>query len=214
MVRAMSRPPSSLVPVLPSRVVRPHVSPFPIRVLSLPARTLSLALLQSILPYHRWRLFQLIILLSPTPIPIFQFFRSLFRPLVVSWTYGLCTRLLAPAHARSLRFWKRVVPIYLGYKKTQASVAIRSLNETDRGKVWAKRHEWGAEKVSYILRRVQNAYLQKCKVLLLTNVSSIIFDAQAKVYNLCVELRGFYLKDGMFKHLLVVHALCTRAQVN
>ncbi|KAI0562957.1 aarF domain containing kinase [Gracilaria domingensis] len=76
--------------------------------------------------------------------------------------YALFCRVIAPAHARSLRFWRRVIPIYVSYKKTQISLAVRNASAHKRAKAWNKRHHWAAE----------------------------------KVYNLCVELRGFYLKDA------------------
>lgn len=81
-------------------------------------------------------------------------------PLAALWTYGIAARIFAPAHWRSLQFWRRVLPIYVGYKTTQIAVAGR--NDEERAKKWSKRHDWGAK----------------------------------KVYDLCVSLRGFYLKDG------------------
>jgi hypothetical protein len=86
--------------------------------------------------------------------------RAFGGPLLALWSYGLTAKLLFPSHWRSIQFWKRVLPIYCAYKKTQLAVVGKS--EDARSKAWAKRHEWGAR----------------------------------KVYDLCVGLRGFYLKDG------------------
>jgi len=81
----------------------------------------------------------------------------------VLYAYRGVSRRVAPAHARSVDFWTRVVPIYAAYKFTQARTK-RMKGGARQDEQWQSRHEWGAE----------------------------------AVYRLCVEMRGFYLKDGQF----------------
>ncbi|PXF46419.1 putative aarF domain-containing protein kinase 1 [Gracilariopsis chorda] len=143
------------------------LSRLPIRRANLPATlilTPALALTQSLLGPPRWNILQSLIVLSATNLPFLPLLRPFLLPLCSTWIYALLSRLFAPAHARSLRFWKRVIPIYAAYKKTQISLSLQNASPHTRTKRWNKRHLWGAE----------------------------------KVYNLCVELRGFYLKDGQF----------------
>lgn len=157
-------------------------------VISLPIRTTLLAVAQSLLGPTRWNILQLLITLSgppPFPLPLsvllrlppllplpcavrpplargVAFIRPLRAPLIATWVYGVAARVVAPIHRRSLSFWRRVIPIYSAYKRTQVSLALCNADARTRERVWNVRHKWGA----------------------------------TKVYNLCVELRGFYLKDG------------------
>jgi hypothetical protein len=139
---------------------------------SFSVRTGGLALVQAALGRsHRVTLLQLLIAvshMSPGWLPGLGWALRLFGgPLAALWTYGLTAKALFPAHWRSLQFWKRVFPIYCGYKKTQFMLAGKS--DEIRSKAWTKRHQWGAK----------------------------------KVYNLCISLRGFYLKDGQVRALLM-----------
>jgi hypothetical protein len=84
-------------------------------------------------------------------------------PLACLWGCGLFARVFAPALHRNFRFWRKSAYIYSRYRATKMAVAGKSADQRD--KMWAKRHEWGAE----------------------------------KVYNLCVSLRGSYLKDGQVR---------------
>lgn len=135
---------------------RAHLRKIPLtlarQAIPLTLTTAALSAFQAILGTpRRWNAFQLLVLGAVAGIPGITFLRPLKAPLLLSWAYGLFARLLAPAHARSLQFWKRVVPIYLGYKKTQTSLKIRGGGEARRAKVWGKKHEWGAEKVGISL---------------------------------------------------------------
>lgn len=122
------------------------------QAIPLTLKTAALSALQAVLGTpRRWQAFQLLILGAVAGIPGITFLRPLKSPLIFSWAYGLFVRLFAPAHARSLQFWKRVVPIYLGYKKTQISLKLRGGGEAKRAKAWRKKHEWGAEKVGILL---------------------------------------------------------------
>lgn len=146
---------------------RARLPPLPLlvasRALPLACRTCSLAVLQAVLGTpRRWRILQVLIAAAAAGAPGLGVLRAFAAPLLCSWAYGFAARLFLPAHARSLKFWKKVVPIYLGYKATQMMLAVRKASPQRRAKTWNRRHEWGAE----------------------------------KVYNLCVEMRGFYLKDG------------------
>lgn len=130
---------------------------FLLRVPGILARTGGLCILQAIIGRREWWW------LSQASVSIVRPLRGFRIPLLLSWLYGTGSRVFLPAHWRSLQFWKRVIPIYTGYKVTQ----IRNLRERERKvreRRWASRHAWGA----------------------------------TKVYTLCVELRGFYLKDGQF----------------
>lgn len=131
-----------------------------------PLRAFLLAIAQALLGPTRWNIFQLCVALSHAPIPRLDFSKPATAPLLCTWAYGLTARLLFPAHRRSLSFWRRVLPIYAGYKRTQVVLTLRRADSQTRDRVWENRHRWGA----------------------------------AKVYNLCVELRGFYLKDGTSKY--------------
>lgn len=137
----------------PPPLRRAHLYKFPLtfarQAVPLTLTTAALATLQAVLGTPlRWRTFQLLILGAAAGIPGIAVLRPLVSPLLCSWAYGLFARLFAPAHARSLQFWKRIVPIYLGYKKTQTLTRIRGGGESKKAKIWGKRHEWGAEKVS------------------------------------------------------------------
>lgn len=135
------------------------------RLLGLLLRMGLLTGAQIFLTRPQWRGTQAAVLvarLGRGVVPGLAVLSDLQLPLGLLWAYAALARRLAPAHLRSMRFWSLVFPIYLRYKLTQLSV--RGLEEADRIKVWAKRHEWGAK----------------------------------KVYDLCVTLRGFYLKDGQY----------------
>lgn len=81
-------------------------------------------------------------------------------PLLGLWTYGVSARLLVPAHWRSLQFWRLVLPIYCGYKKTQLALAFRKKSQAERDKRWSKRHQWGAEKVYHLCVTLRGFYLK------------------------------------------------------
>jgi len=85
-----------------------------------------------------------------------------WRPLLFVTLAPPVVRSFDPSLYRTLQFWSRVIPIYIGYKITQREA--QALPEEEKRLLWEKRHEWGSE----------------------------------KVYKLCTELRGFYLKDGQF----------------
>ena len=117
----------------------------------------GLGIVQALVGPRVWFATQFVVIL-PNPVPLSR----LRVPVIVSIAYGLSARLFAPAHWRSLQFWRRILPIYAGYKQTQ--VLCLGKSQKARDKRWAIRHKWGAR----------------------------------RVYALCVELRGFYLKDGQF----------------
>lgn len=134
------------------RRVRLHHVPLIIASRSVPlvGKTCGLAVLQAVLGTpRRWRLLQILIAAAAAGTPGLSLLRPLAAPLFCSWVYGLASRLFAPAHARSLKFWKKVVPIYLGYKATQTKLAVQNASPQRRAKTWNKRHDWGAEKVSF-----------------------------------------------------------------
>ena len=118
-----------------------HLLPFTIR-------TGALVITQTILARpSRWNFLQVVIATASTGFPFLNVFRPFFLPLLATWVYGLSTKFIAPAHARSLHFWKRVVPIYVGYKRTQIALNFTNSLPYTRAKRWNKRHEWGASKV-------------------------------------------------------------------
>lgn len=124
-----------------------------------------LAVLQAVLGgRRRWNLLQVAVTAGAAGVPHLAVGRVFARPLALTWAYGLGTRVLAPAHWRSLQFWRRVLPIYLAYKRTQVMLCLRRAGRAERDRVFAKRHEWAAE----------------------------------RVYNMCVTLRGFFLKNGQY----------------
>lgn len=132
------------------RRVRLHHIPLMVatRAVPLVGKTCGLAVLQAVMgTSRRWRLVQILIAAAAAGTPGISFLRPFAAPLLCSWVYGLAARLFAPAHARSLKFWKKVVPIYLGYKTTQATLTVQNASPQRRMKTWNKRHEWGAEKV-------------------------------------------------------------------
>jgi predicted unusual protein kinase regulating ubiquinone biosynthesis (AarF/ABC1/UbiB family) len=83
-------------------------------------------------------------------------------PLAGLWAYGACARVFAPGHWRNLQFWRHAVLVYSRYRATKR--AARGRSDDVREKMWARRHEWGAE----------------------------------RVYALCVELRGNFVKTGQY----------------
>lgn len=118
-----------------------HLLPFTVR-------TGALAITQNVLARpSRWNFLQILIATASTGFPFLDVFRPFALPLLATWLYGLSTKFLAPAHARSLQFWKRVIPIYVGYKRTQLALNITNSLPHIRTKCWNKRHEWGASKV-------------------------------------------------------------------
>ena len=70
--------------------------------------------------------------------------------------------------SRTAEFWIRATQVYAGYKKTQVEAAFLKTvgwsSERIEDEIWAKQHEWAAE----------------------------------KMYAICVDMRGFYLKGGQF----------------
>ena len=123
----------------------------------LAARVVGLGVVQALFGPRLWLATQAVVVL-PRPVPL----TGLRLPVFLNVLYGVTARLFAPAHWRSLQFWRRILPIYAAYKRTQ--LGCIGLSQKGRDKRWAVRHEWGAR----------------------------------RVYALCVELRGFYLKDGQF----------------
>lgn len=149
-----TRLPRRIHPAL-SLPLRIHAKPL-LPALRLTAGTAALSVSQSLLGRRRWNLFQALIALSTLNLPFFNLLRPLRIPLVATWLYGIAARLFAPAHRRSLKFWKRVLPVYIGYKRTQIELRVRGAEGEQRSKAWNKRHDWGAEKVRFLF--VANAF--------------------------------------------------------
>lgn len=102
-----------------------------------------ICVLQALLGTRAWVVTQMAIAV-PAPGPL-RVLRVVRMPLLGCWAYGLGARIFAHAHWRSLQFWKRVIPIYVGYKRTQ--VLARAAPRKARERLWESRHAWGAEKV-------------------------------------------------------------------
>lgn len=118
----------------------------------------TLAVVQAVLgSARRWRILQVLIAASTVGVPGLSLLRPFAFPLLSTWLYGVGSRIFAPAHARSLKFWKKVVPIYLGYKSTQTQLAVRKASPQKRDKTWNVRHDWGADKVCELVRLSQIA---------------------------------------------------------
>lgn len=103
----------------------------------------GLCVLQTLLGSRAWAVTQLAVAAPGGPLRKFRI------PLLGCWTYGIGARVFAHAHWRSLQFWKRVVPIYLAYKRTQIRAGKASTKSRQR--LWAVRHAWGAQKVRFSL---------------------------------------------------------------
>lgn len=122
----------------------------PLRALPVAFNTVSLSIAQALLGTHRWKLLQLLIT-SANVVPALAALRCFTNPLLLTWAYGLGSRAFAQAHWRSLQFWKRVLPIYFAYKRTQ--ISTRNAGPEEKTKKWNRRHEWGAGKVSTVFYR-------------------------------------------------------------
>lgn len=128
---------------------------------TLPLRTTALAVVQAVLGPRRWNILQTCVALAVVPLPLrlpflpSYLFRPLASPLLATWVYGLSARLLAPTHRRSLAFWKRVIPIYAAYKRTQLTLALSNAGPQRRAKTWNTRHEWAATKVRFHSRSTE-----------------------------------------------------------
>lgn len=126
---------------------------FLLRLPLLAVRACGLSVLQALLGPRGWVCAQLGVVAVPLSLT-----RQLRGPLLATWGYGLLARTIARAHWRSLQFWKRVLPIYAGYKSTQIS-CIRA-NRKVRERRWAARHAWGAERVYALCVALRGFYLK------------------------------------------------------
>lgn len=64
---------------------------------------------------------------------------------------------------RTLRYWRRLLPIYAGYMKTK--YAVRGKPREERDQIWAVRHEWGGEKVYQMTLEMSGFYVKSAQVL-------------------------------------------------
>lgn len=74
---------------------------------------------------------------------------------VLSWCW--------PDAYRTLRFWRRLLPIYTRYITTKWQVRNKSFDERER--VWAKRHEWGGRKVYELILDMSGFYVKSAQIL-------------------------------------------------
>lgn len=68
-----------------------------------------------------------------------------------------------PDAYRTLRFWRRLLPIYAGYMKTKLEVRKKSCEERDQA--WALRHEWGGKKVYDLIIDMSGFYVKSAQIL-------------------------------------------------
>ncbi|MCO5606252.1 hypothetical protein L7F22_060439 [Adiantum nelumboides] len=64
---------------------------------------------------------------------------------------------------RTLRFWRRLLPIYTRYITTKWQVRNKSYAEKD--KVWAQTHEWGSKKVYELILDMSGFYVKSAQIL-------------------------------------------------
>ncbi|CAI5512200.1 unnamed protein product [Closterium sp. Naga37s-1] len=64
---------------------------------------------------------------------------------------------------RTLRFWDRLMPIYMGYMKTK--LAVRKKPIEVRHEKWAVRHEWGGKLVHDLVLRLSGLYVKSAQIL-------------------------------------------------
>ncbi|MCO5606706.1 hypothetical protein L7F22_060896 [Adiantum nelumboides] len=74
---------------------------------------------------------------------------------VLSWCW--------PDAYRTLRFWRRLLPIYTRYITTKWQVRNKSYAEKD--KVWAQTHEWGGKKVYELILDMSGFYVKSAQIL-------------------------------------------------
>lgn len=68
-----------------------------------------------------------------------------------------------PDAYRTLRFWRRLLPIYIRYITTKWQVRNKSYEERDRA--WALRHEWGGQKVYELILDMSGFYVKSAQIL-------------------------------------------------
>uniref|UniRef100_A0A7S0RJH9 ABC1 atypical kinase-like domain-containing protein n=1 Tax=Chlamydomonas leiostraca TaxID=1034604 RepID=A0A7S0RJH9_9CHLO len=90
-------------------------------------------------------------------------------PLVSLMGIGAAMRTLTPDIARSVRVWRRILPIFSAYMWTKHSTDIaRKLFHISSERVesrWAHRHEWGGRKVYDMVSQVRGYYVKSGQVL-------------------------------------------------
>lgn len=79
--------------------------------------------------------------------------RAVLGPLAPHWAamviLGKAVERLLPDQYRTIRLWRQLLPIYVAYMHTKASIALQSgLTEEQQEALWAERHEWGGDQAS------------------------------------------------------------------
>ncbi|KAI5072552.1 hypothetical protein GOP47_0012658 [Adiantum capillus-veneris] len=74
---------------------------------------------------------------------------------ILSWCW--------PDAYRTLRFWRRLLPIYTRYITTKWQV--RNKNHAERERVWAQTHEWGGKKVYELILDMSGFYVKSAQIL-------------------------------------------------
>lgn len=97
------------------------------------------------------------------PMPARRVMESIARPVLGITVSQPIVRLCLPNVYRTLKFWKRLLPIYFRYIKTKRQV--RNMTSAERDKVWAVRHEWGGEKVHSLVLDMSGFYVKSAQIL-------------------------------------------------
>ncbi|CAI5970962.1 unnamed protein product [Closterium sp. NIES-65] len=89
--------------------------------------------------------------------------RPFCMPVLLQVALSSLIPLAFPDVWRTLRFWDRLMPIYMGYMKTK--LAVRKKPIEVRHEKWAVRHEWGGKLVHDLVLRLSGLYVKSAQIL-------------------------------------------------
>ncbi|GBG91635.1 hypothetical protein CBR_g52669 [Chara braunii] len=102
--------------------------------------------------------------LVPSPVKVAaKPFAMFSTPMLVLSLAAPVVRRSFPDLWRTLRYWRRLLPIYAGYMRTKYEA--RNKSPERREELWAERHEWGGEKVYRLVLEMSGFYVKSAQVL-------------------------------------------------
>ncbi|GBG63095.1 hypothetical protein CBR_g36582 [Chara braunii] len=105
----------------------------------------------------------LAVLLPPPAKVAAKPFAMFSTPMLVLSLAAPVVRRSFPDLWRTLRYWRRLLPIYGGYMRTKYEA--RNKVPERREELWAERHEWGGEKVYRLVLEMSGFYVKSAQVL-------------------------------------------------
>lgn len=105
-------------------------------------------------------------MIDPLPLgPLKPLLQSLAPHVIALFVLGKLVEVATPDHARTLRLWRQLLPIWAAYMRTKLAADPAKMSPEQVEAAWTARHEWGADAVYEMILDMSGYYVKSAQIL-------------------------------------------------